>query len=132
MALLRWLLVAAYAVLATLPLAWMAVTAFKSREDSISPHARFVPALEAGTDPLRKTFERALRISVRRTGPTVEHPGTVRADREALLDRRIDRRRVLDHREVHVPVAAATGEQHEQRRASELHAIESYSPVLRR
>jgi multiple sugar transport system permease protein len=52
----RWILLAVYALLATLPLLWMATTSFKAREDAISQHARFVPTLEQAQDPQRNSF----------------------------------------------------------------------------
>jgi len=57
MRLLGWILLAVYTALATLPLFWMALTSFKTRDDSISQHPRFVPVLEQETDPLRHTFQ---------------------------------------------------------------------------
>ncbi|HUR27877.1 MAG TPA: carbohydrate ABC transporter permease [Planctomycetota bacterium] len=56
MRVLGWILLAVYAALATLPLLWMALTSFKARDDAISQHARFVPAVEAPADPARHTF----------------------------------------------------------------------------
>src|SRR5690349_23329440 len=53
---LRWLLLAVYTALATLPLFWMALTSFKTRDDSISQHARFVPVLAQEEGPQRHTF----------------------------------------------------------------------------
>jgi multiple sugar transport system permease protein len=43
MALLRALVIVPYFVLATLPLAWLALTSFKSYDDTISTHAKLVP-----------------------------------------------------------------------------------------
>lgn len=57
---LGWLLLCVYAVLATLPLMWMATTAFKHRDDAISPHARFIPVAQAGEAADRATFEPTL------------------------------------------------------------------------
>lgn len=50
---LRALFVAAYVVLAALPLAWMLLTSLKTRDEVISPAARFVPALavEGAVEP---------------------------------------------------------------------------------
>ena len=50
--------VCAYLALATLPLVWMALTAFKAKEDAISLRPRFLPATaaEADPDPERVTF----------------------------------------------------------------------------
>ncbi len=47
-----------YLVLATLPLIWMALTAFKDKDDAISLSPRFVPTLSTGAsdDPKRVTF----------------------------------------------------------------------------
>jgi len=52
----RWSLIFVYTLLASLPLLWMALTSFKSREDAISQHARFVPTAQASEDGLRNTF----------------------------------------------------------------------------
>jgi multiple sugar transport system permease protein len=43
MKLLRWIILAGYFILATLPLAWMAITSFKSRPDTVSLHIKFIP-----------------------------------------------------------------------------------------
>jgi multiple sugar transport system permease protein len=43
MALLRAVIVGAYLLLATLPLAWLAITSVKSYQDTISAQAKFVP-----------------------------------------------------------------------------------------
>jgi len=48
MKLARALVIVPYFVLATLPLGWLALTSFKSYEDTITAHAKFVPATEAG------------------------------------------------------------------------------------
>ncbi|MBK8177728.1 MAG: carbohydrate ABC transporter permease [Planctomycetes bacterium] len=45
MQLLRGLFLLVYGLLATLPLCWMALSSLKSRDDTISPYARFVPSL---------------------------------------------------------------------------------------
>ena len=43
MQLLRALVIVPYFVLATSPLAWLALTSFKTYDDTISAHAKFVP-----------------------------------------------------------------------------------------
>ncbi len=48
---LRWAVVGSYLFLAMLPLAWMALTSIKDREDTISQNARFVPAPVESTSP---------------------------------------------------------------------------------
>ena len=48
MKLARALVIVPYLVLATLPLGWLALTSFKSYEDTITAHAKFVPWTEAG------------------------------------------------------------------------------------
>jgi len=48
MKLARALVIVPYLVLATLPLGWLALTSFKSYEDTITAHAKFVPGTEAG------------------------------------------------------------------------------------
>ena len=44
----RWAFVAAYGLGASLPLVWLLLTSFKSKADSISTTAKFVPAAGAG------------------------------------------------------------------------------------
>jgi multiple sugar transport system permease protein len=46
---LRALVIISYFVLATLPLGWLALTSFKSYDDTISAHAKFVPWSDDGT-----------------------------------------------------------------------------------
>jgi multiple sugar transport system permease protein len=53
---LRWIVIAVYFAVAMLPLAWMALSSVKARDDTIRPHANFVPALEAPADPKSITF----------------------------------------------------------------------------
>ena len=48
MRLARALVIVPYLFLATLPLGWLALTSFKSYEDTITAHAKFVPGTEAG------------------------------------------------------------------------------------
>ena len=48
MKLARALVIVPYLVLATLPLGWLALTSFKSYEDTITANAKFVPSTEAG------------------------------------------------------------------------------------
>jgi len=48
MKLARALVIVPYLILATLPLAWLALTSFKSYEDTITAHAKFVPSTDAG------------------------------------------------------------------------------------
>jgi multiple sugar transport system permease protein len=45
--LLRWLVLGAYALAATLPLLWMGLSSLKHRDDTISQHPRFLPGAEA-------------------------------------------------------------------------------------
>ena len=56
MKVVRWIVLIVYSALATLPLFWMVVTSFKTRDDAISQHARFAPALVESSDPLRHSF----------------------------------------------------------------------------
>lgn len=52
----RRLVIGLYLLVATLPLAWMALSSFKTRDDTIRLHPNFVPALEASDDPRALTF----------------------------------------------------------------------------
>lgn len=51
MRILRWLVVGVYVFVATLPLAWMALTSVKDRADTISQEPRIVPTLAAEAAP---------------------------------------------------------------------------------
>lgn len=53
---LRWFVIVAYLVIATLPLGWMALSSIKSRDDTIRPHPNFVPTPSASDDPKAITF----------------------------------------------------------------------------
>lgn len=46
MSLIRSIVIIGYLALAVLPLAWLGLTSLKSKEDAISPTARFIPAAE--------------------------------------------------------------------------------------
>jgi multiple sugar transport system permease protein len=48
MNLLRAIVIVPYFVLATLPLGWLALTSFKTYDDTISAHAKFVPWMDSG------------------------------------------------------------------------------------
>jgi len=58
--LLRALVIAPYFVLATLPLAWLALTSIKTYEDTISTHAKFVPWVSPGSSEESPKFEATL------------------------------------------------------------------------
>jgi len=58
--LLRVLVIAAYGLMALLPLLWMAVTSLKTRDDAIAQHARVLPVLAAETAPDSATFPATL------------------------------------------------------------------------
>jgi multiple sugar transport system permease protein len=57
MNLLRALVIVPYFVLATLPLAWLALTSFKTYDDTISAHAKFVPWTDSGGSERSPKFE---------------------------------------------------------------------------
>ena len=57
MKILRWLFIGIYFCIAALPLGWLGITSFKSREDSISVRAKFVPALSGQVAPESVSFE---------------------------------------------------------------------------
>ena len=60
MKLLRWIVIAGYLFLATLPLLWMALSSLKHRDATISQHARFIPSLEAPAEGRSPRFEATL------------------------------------------------------------------------
>jgi len=60
MRVLRFFVVALYLLVATAPLVWMGVSSFKHRDDTISPHAKFLPAASAPADPSAPSFEATL------------------------------------------------------------------------
>lgn len=60
MRLVRWLVILVYLVVATLPLAWMALSSLKHRDDTISAHAKLIPAARAPADPRSPAFEATL------------------------------------------------------------------------
>jgi len=60
MKLVRWLVLATYLALAAAPLAWMALSSFKRRDDTIAPHAKFLPASAAVDEPASPWFEATL------------------------------------------------------------------------
>ena len=82
---MRWLaraLVALYLVVATLPLLWMAITAFKQKDDAISLVPRFVPRFESGTGASSAAALGADRITFEPTTDAFAklnevHPGAV-------------------------------------------------------
>jgi multiple sugar transport system permease protein len=49
MRILRWFVIIAYFTIAAMPLAWMAVTSLKHKDDAIVPNARIVPILTGET-----------------------------------------------------------------------------------
>ncbi len=57
---LRWLVVGLYSFVALLPLAWMALSSLKAREDTIRQNPRFVPVLARETDPRSVLFPATL------------------------------------------------------------------------
>ena len=57
MRLLRAVVILSYFVMATLPLAWLALTSVKTYDDTISAHAKFIPWAEAGTRGAEQTAE---------------------------------------------------------------------------
>lgn len=57
---LRFLVIAAYLLVATLPLAWMGLSSIKHRDDTISRDAKYLPASEAPADPDSPRFEATL------------------------------------------------------------------------
>ena len=57
MQLLRALVIVPYFVLATSPLAWLALTSFKTYDDTISAHAKFVPWAGSGSSMQAPKFE---------------------------------------------------------------------------
>lgn len=57
MNLLRALVIVVYFVVATLPLAWLALTSIKTYDDTISANAKFVPTLEVGEGPAGEADE---------------------------------------------------------------------------
>ena len=54
---LRFAVIGAYLLVAALPLVWMVLSSLKHRDDTISPHPKLVPALEAPADPGSPRFE---------------------------------------------------------------------------
>lgn len=60
MKLVRVLVIVVYFVIATAPLAWMALSSIKHRDDTISPHAKYVPAATAPTEADSPRFEATL------------------------------------------------------------------------
>ncbi len=57
MRLLRAVVILSYFVMATLPLAWLALTSVKTYDDTISAHAKFIPWAEAGARGDEQTAE---------------------------------------------------------------------------
>jgi multiple sugar transport system permease protein len=57
MKLVRAIIIGLYLLVATLPLAWMALSSIKHRADTISAHAKFVPALEQPSGAASPRFE---------------------------------------------------------------------------
>lgn len=60
MNLVRALVIIPYFVLATLPLAWLALTSLKAYDDTISTHAKFVPWTSSGSAAESPQFEATL------------------------------------------------------------------------
>jgi multiple sugar transport system permease protein len=60
MRVLRYLVVVLYFLVATAPLVWMGLSSLKHRDDSIRPHANFIPALSAPATPTDPRFEATL------------------------------------------------------------------------
>ncbi len=60
MKLLRWLVIAGYLFVATLPLVWMGLSSIKQRDATISANARFVPSLSAPVGEDSARFEATL------------------------------------------------------------------------
>jgi multiple sugar transport system permease protein len=60
MQLIRALVIVPYFVLATLPLAWMALTSFKTYDDTISAHAKLLPWTRSSDSKTSPTFEATL------------------------------------------------------------------------
>ena len=61
MTFLRWLVIVPYFGLATLPLVWMLMTSFKTREVAISSTASFIPAAEKTAAEKSNTFSPTLQ-----------------------------------------------------------------------
>jgi multiple sugar transport system permease protein len=57
MTLVRALVIVPYFVLATLPLAWLALTSFKTYDETISTHAKFVPWPDSNASEASPAFE---------------------------------------------------------------------------
>jgi multiple sugar transport system permease protein len=53
---IRFILLGFYFLLATLPLAWMGLTALKTRDDAIARQVKFIPAAAAPADPDARAF----------------------------------------------------------------------------
>lgn len=60
MQLIRALVIVPYFLLATFPLAWLALTSFKTYDDTISAHAKFVPSADSGSSVQPPKFEATL------------------------------------------------------------------------
>jgi multiple sugar transport system permease protein len=60
MKVLRWLVIVAYALMATLPLAWMGLSALKHRTDTISLHPKIVPTLVRETEAASPAYPATL------------------------------------------------------------------------
>ncbi len=60
MKLVRWFVLLAYLALAAAPLAWMALSSLKRRDDTIAPHAKLLPGASAVDDPTSPWFEATL------------------------------------------------------------------------
>jgi multiple sugar transport system permease protein len=67
--LIRSIVIIVYLALAVLPLAWLGLTSLKSKEDAISPTARFVPAAEtSGSHTFGITGEGFEKLASAQTG----------------------------------------------------------------
>lgn len=60
MRLLRWPVIVVGFVLAVLPLAWMVISSLKTRDATISPHPKVIPAAEEPDDPQSLRFRASL------------------------------------------------------------------------
>lgn len=65
----RGVIIASYLVVAALPLVWLGMTSIKSKEDAISPTARFVPAvLTSGAHGFQPTLDGYRQLGTPHTG----------------------------------------------------------------
>jgi multiple sugar transport system permease protein len=57
---LRWFVIVLYTIIATLPLAWMAISSLTHRADTVSPYLKAIPAASTPADPRSPAFEATL------------------------------------------------------------------------